>query len=93
MAEAVIGLPDRVINAADEILHLGLVADPCLNDRELVAAKSRDQVVFLDAAANAFRNSFQKLVAYVVTKGIVNALELIDVDVQQRKLFALAGSL
>ena len=50
MAEAFIGLPDRLLNAGHEFHDVVGVGDVGLDDRELVAAEPRDEVGIPDAA-------------------------------------------
>ena len=50
MAEALIGLPDRLVDPRHEFHDVGAVADAGLDHRKFVAAEPRDQVGRLDAA-------------------------------------------
>ena len=51
---------------------------------ELVATQARDGVAFLDAGAQALRDDGQQLVAGLVAQRIVDLLEVVQVDVEQR---------
>ena len=48
---------------------------------------------FPDTASDAGGYRFQQFIADVMSERIVDALELIDVDIEQCELFAAAGSL
>ena len=91
MAEALIGLPDRVMDPRDQIGGLVGRADGGLNHGEFVAAEPGDQVALLEAAADAACDRLQQLVADMMSERVVDALELVDVDVEQRELMALGG--
>ena len=52
--------------------------------RELVAAETRDGVAILHAGAQALRDDGEQLVAGSVADRVVHALEVIEVDVEQR---------
>ncbi len=92
MAEALIRLPDRLVNSCNEFHDIVDVADICLNDRELVATKPRDKIGLPDAAPEASGHDLQQLIADMMPERIVDALELVDVDIKQRELLAPAGS-
>src|SRR6185437_8731519 len=93
MAEALIWLADRLVYPRDEGGDLVGRTRGGLDHGELVAAKPRDQVAVPEAAPDAVRYRLQELVADVMPKGIVDTLELVDVDVEQGKLFASSGLL
>ena len=63
--------------------------DAGLHDRELVAAQSRDEAGGADAAAQAGGDGFEQLVADQMAERIVDALELVDVDVIDGELLAV----
>ena len=54
------------------------------DDGEFVAAEPRHGVAFLDAGAQTLRHNGQQLIPGAVPDGVVDALEVIEVDVQQR---------
>ena len=91
MAEALIGLPDRLVDAGHEFLDVGAAADRGLDHREFVAAEAGDQVARLDAVLEAGRDRLQKLVADMMSERVVDALEFVDVDIEQRELLAADG--
>ncbi len=93
MAEALIGLPDRLMNSRNEFHDIGDVAGVGLNHRKFVAAKPRDKIGVPDAAPEPRSHDLQQFVADMMSERIVDALELVDVDIEQCELLALTGSL
>ena len=93
MAEAFIGLPDRLVNTRHEFHDVVGVGDVGLDHRELVAAQPRDVIGIPDAAPDPRGHRLQEFVADVMSERIVDALELVDVDIEQCELTAPAGSL
>ena len=93
MTEALIGLPDRLVNSGDEFHDIADVPDAGLDHRKLVTAEPRDQIGLAEAAADAAGHRLQQFIADMVPERVVDALELVDVDIEQRELLALAGSL
>ena len=77
----------RICSASDG--QLGLVGATGLDDGEFVAAEPRHQIVAADAGAQAVRDLAQQLVADLVAERIVDALELVDVDIEDRERLAL----
>ena len=88
VAKAMIGPADRFVDTRHEGQHVGGRFDPGLDDGEFVAAESRNQIARLEAGADAARDRLQQLVADMVAERIVDALELVDVDIEQRELLA-----
>src|SRR5206468_10801048 len=88
MSEALIGSAYRLVNAGHEFLYIGAAADGGLDHRKFVAAKPGDEIARLDAILEAGRNRLQKLIADMVPKRVVDALEFVDVDIEQRELLA-----
>ncbi len=70
-----------------------LVLDSGLDDGKLVAAEPGRHVGLLQATAQALGHLLQEFVADRMTEGIVDALELVDVDIQHGKLFARSDRL
>jgi hypothetical protein len=56
-----------------------------LDNRELVAREARDEIALADAAPEAARHPTQQFVAYLVTQRVIDALELVDIDVVHRE--------
>ena len=63
-----------------------------LQDGELIPAEARDEVPGPGRLAQPIRDALQKLVADQMSQRIVDALELVDVDVEDRELGALGLS-
>ena len=60
-----------------------------LQDGELIAAEARDEVLGPDRLAQPIRDALEEFVADQMSQRIVDALELVDVDVEDRELGAL----
>ena len=71
--------------------RLGLRAQVLEHDHELVAAQSRDEIAGGDAGANPPRRLAQKQVADVMALGVVQDLEVVEVDEEQRAAGAGIG--
>ena len=93
VTEALIGLPDRVVDPRHELHDVVTVADCGLDHGEFVAAEPRDQVGRLDAILDAGRDRLQQFVADMMPERVVDALEFVDVDIEQRELLAADGLL
>ena len=61
------------------------------DDRELVAADAGHRVVLADAVAEALRHLQQQLVAGRVAEGVVDGLEVIEVDEHHRQRLPAAA--
>jgi hypothetical protein len=75
-------LPDRVIDALDQSRGLRLVLDRGLDDREFVAPEPRRHVGLLETAAQAIRHAFQEFIAIASPERVVDALEIVDIEVR-----------
>ena len=53
--------------------------------RELIAAEARDQVVAAQGPAQALGDAANQLVADRVTEGVVDVLEVVEIDVEHRR--------
>src|SRR5215216_5303598 len=93
MAKTFIWFADGLVDAPDQLHRIVRLLDAGLNDRKFVAAEPGNEINLPDATAQARRDGFQQLVACGMTKGIADALEFIDVDVEHGKLLAPPGSL
>ena len=91
MSEALIRLSYRLVNAGHEFLDVGAAADSGLDHREFVAAEAGDEIARLGAILEAGCDRLQKLIADMVSKRVVDALEFVDVDIEQRELLAAGG--
>ena len=61
---------------------------PLLHDGEFIAAEARDEIPGPDRLAQALRDALEKFVADQMSQRIVDALEFVDVDVEDRELGA-----
>src|SRR5204862_7372472 len=66
------------------------VLDAGLDNGEFIAAEARSQVALADAGLAAPRHRLQKFVADMVPERVVDALELVDVDIEQGELLVAA---
>ncbi|MGY4413766.1 hypothetical protein ACVWW4_005502 [Bradyrhizobium sp. LB7.1] len=90
LAVAVHGRAQRLQDLFGECRQFGLIVGAGLDDGEFVAAQPCDHVVAADAGAQPVRDLAQQLVADLVSERIVDALELVDVDIEDRERLALA---
>ena len=72
----------------NEFRGFRLALDSGLNHREFVAAEAGRDIGRLEATAQPVRHAHQKLVADGMTERIVDALELVDVDIEHGELLA-----
>ncbi len=63
--------------------------EPQLQDREFVAAESSDHVGVAQARAETLRRRPQKLVAGGVPQGVVDGLEMIEIEIKNGELFPI----
>ena len=88
MTGAFEGSPDRAVDRFHQPFGVGGAPHRMLDDGEFVAAEPRDKVALLDAGADTARHGLQQLVADMMAERIVDALELVDVDIKQRERLA-----
>ena len=81
-------LPDRRMDFINEPSGFRPVLDSGLNDGELVAAEPGRHVGFLEATAQALGDALEQLIADRMAERVVDALELVDVDIEHRQLLA-----
>ena len=62
--------------------------DGGLNHREFVAAEPRRHIGVVEAPAQASGDAFEELIADRMAEGVVDALELVDVDIEDGQLLA-----
>ena len=92
MAEALIGLPDRRRGCASRIPRrrrvpptaVWITANSSPPSRAMRSAR-------LEAILDAGRHGLQQLIADMVSERVVDALEFVDVDIEQRELLAAAA--
>jgi hypothetical protein len=85
-------LVQRLQHTLPELQHGGLARWLFDQDRELVAAKPRDQVVRAHAVADALRRFLQQLVAGRVAERVVDVLEAVEVEEHDREAIAPLGA-
>ena len=76
----------RLINLRNQCADIVIAIDIALHDGEFIAAETGDKIADSDAIAQAIRDRLEELIADQMAQRIVDALELIDVDVEDRKL-------
>jgi hypothetical protein len=89
VTHAVNGLANGAEDAGHEIVDLAHGPHRALHDREFVAAEASDEIGLAGAAAQLCRDRFQELVADEMAERVVDALELVDVDVVHGELPAI----
>ena len=77
--------------AATELLGFGCVVDAHLHDRELVAADPGDGVDLPYTGAEPHRDLLEQQIASRVPQGVVNVLEAVEVQQQERRHVAAAA--
>ena len=88
MAETIVGRADCLEGPSHQLDDLGGVLDRGLDDGELVAAEPGDEIAGPDAFLEARGHRFEQLVADHVSERIVDALELVDVDIEHRQMLS-----
>ena len=88
MPHTVKRLPDRRMDFINELSGFRAVLDRGLNDGELVAAEPGRHIGFLEATAQALGDALEQLIADRMAERVVDALELVDVDIEHRQLLA-----
>ena len=78
------GHADRLDDALGDHRHGVRVGHVAQDHRELVACQPRHGVAFLHAGAQPLRHDHQQLVAGGVADAVVDLLEVVEVDVEQR---------
>src|ERR1700682_1930427 len=81
------------MNSCHKFHDIADISNSRLNDRELVTSQPCDKIGVSDTAPDASRHGLQQLVADMMSERVVDALELVDVDIKQCELVAPAGSL
>ncbi len=71
---------ERVLDRLDRVLDLAQIAPVREEQRELVAADARDEVVRADGRAHALADRHEQRVARHVAERVVDRLELVEVD-------------
>ena len=74
-----------VENAPRQELGRFRVAQPGLDDGEFVAAEPRQRVAFAEQVLQALRRQLEEPVAGLVAEGVVDVLEAVEIEEQDRK--------
>ena len=88
-----VGRAERVDDALGERHHLGGVVADRGDHRELVAAEPRHQVVAAQRVRQALGDEADQLVADRMAEGVVDVLEMVEVDVENRRRRAAVAHL
>src|SRR5665647_161461 len=75
-------LVNRFTGSHGQRRGIGRTIKRCLNDGEFVAAQPRNQVDISDAAAQSVGHALEQLVPGRLSEGVINALQMINVEVQ-----------
>ena len=86
MAMAVERRPQRLIDPRDQRVDILGALDAVLQDGEFIAAEAGDEILRPDRLAQPLRDALEELVADQMSQRIVDALELVDVDIEDREL-------
>jgi hypothetical protein len=84
----VVGQRNGVAQSPGKPLGVGWLRDPGLDDRKLVSAQSGHQVGFSDAIAQAVCDCSQQVVADRMPQGVVDILEVVEIEVEHGQSFA-----
>ena len=80
-----VGRAQRGDDAVGDRLQGGVIGAGGGDDREFVAAEARHHVVAAQAAAQPLRDAADQLVADRVAERVVDVLEVIEIDVEDRR--------
>ena len=80
------GSPDRAVDRLHQLFGVHGTAHRILDDGEFVPAQPRGDIGLTEAAAQAPGDALQQLVADGMAESVVDALELVDVDIKHGKL-------
>ena len=81
--------PQRLIDPRDQRVNVLGALDAVLKDGEFIAAKAGDEILRTDRLAQPLRHALQELVADQMSQRVVDALELVDVDIEDREFAPL----
>ena len=86
-------LPDRVADSIHQVDDVQWLRHGAVNDREFVAAQPRNDIRLSETTAQASGHGFQQLIADRMAERVVDALEMIEIEIQQRQVLALMNPL
>jgi hypothetical protein len=81
---------NRFLDSARKRARIGWIGEAGLDDCKLVPAEPGDDIGIPDAAPQTRRDFRQKLVTHGVAERIVDALEVIEIKIEDRELRAAA---
>ena len=85
VAMAIERRPQRLINPRDQRVDVVVGPHVALHDGEFVAAEPRDKIAGTHRLEQPRRDALQELVADQMAQRVVDALEFVDVDIDDRK--------
>ena len=89
MAMAIERGAQRLIDPRDQRVNVLGAGDAVLKDGEFVPAEAGDEIFRPDRLAQPLRHALQEFVADQMSQRIVDALELVDVDIEDREFAPL----
>ena len=92
MPEQIVGFADRLADALRQSGGVVDVGDVRQDDGEFVAADACHSDVFVDAAAQPIGDALEQFVAVLVTERVVDRLEIIEVEIEDRQPFFVHGA-
>jgi hypothetical protein len=92
MAAQLAGLLDRIVDPLHQIRDIGRIGHRGLHDRKLVAAQPRHDVGFPETPSQPGRHGLEQFVAALVSEGVVDALEFVEVQIEHRQPFAASDT-
>ena len=85
MAAAVERRSQRLIDPRDQVVNVLGALDTLLEHGEFIAAEAGDEILGPDRLAQPLRDRLQEFVADRMSQRVVDPLELVDVDIEDRE--------
>ena len=82
------GVRSAVIDPRHQRADVVVASDVTLHDGEFIAAETGDEIIGPDRLAQPLRDALEEFVADQMAQRIVDALEFVDVDIEDRELHA-----
>ena len=82
------GLPHSLLYPRDQVHDVCCLLDASLYDRKFIPAQSCNKVGIAHTAPQSAGNRYQQLIADWMTERIVDGLEVIEIEIENRKLRA-----
>jgi len=86
VTEAVERRSKRLVDSCDQLADVAVADHVALDDGEFIPAQPRNKVARSDGFKQPSRHTPQEFIADQLTQRIIDALELVDVDVEDREL-------